>query len=353
METTIQKSSLTPKFFFVSLGVIITLITSVSSLLMLFFETLNNKFPDALNSIYQYGYNTYNFENIRASLATLIIVFPVFLILSYFWGKISKGGIGHIDVIIRKWMIYLILFLSSIVVIVDLVTLVRYFVSGEINNRFIYKVLGTAVIAVVVGIHYYYELKKTELINWINDKEGKRFIDSGKRIGLITSVLSLILVIGLISLSFMVMGSPKKQRALRFDQRRVEDLQNIQYQVISYWQQKEKLPTAITDISNPLSGYSIPVDPEFEKGNKYEYVAKDKLSFELCATFSEDMQKGWQEYGRGINPMYKMTSDIAVSSAPYPSGVNDSWDHRIGRTCFTRTIDKDIYPPFPKLDTKK
>lgn len=334
--TTIQKSSLTPKFFFVSLGVIATLITSVSSLLMLFFETLNNKFPDALNSTYQYGYNTYNFESIRQSLATLIIIFPVFLILSYFWRKVSNGELGRIDTIIRKWMVYLILFLSGVVVIVDLVTLVRYFVSGEITNRFIYKVLGVAIIAIIVGVHYYFELKTAEFNIW------------KKKVGLITGILSIILVIGLISLSFMVMGSPKKQRALRFDQRRVEDLQNIQYQVINYWQQKEKLPTVITDISNPLSVYSIPVDPEFEKGNKYEYTPKDKLSFELCATFSEDMQKGWQEYGRGMNPMYKVSSDIAVSSAPYPGGVNDSWDHKIGHTCFTRTIDKDIYPPFPK-----
>lgn len=336
--TIIQKPSVAPKFFFMSLGVIITLITSVSSLLVLFFETLNNKFPDALNSIYQYGYNTYNFESIRASLATLIIIFPVLLALSYFWRKISNSELGYIDTVIRKWMVYLILFLSSVVVVVDLVTLVRYFVSGEITIRFIYKVLGTAVVAILVGLYYYFELKTSELNIW------------KKRVSFITSIISIILVIGLISLSFVVMGSPQKQRALRFDQRRVEDLQNIQYQIINYWQQKEKLPTTISDLSSPLSGYSVPVDPEFEKGNKYEYLAKDKLSFELCATFSEDMQKGWQEYsnGGGVMPMYKMAPDSAVSSFYYPGGTNESWDHKVGRTCFTRTIDKDIYPVFKK-----
>jgi hypothetical protein len=339
MEQTIQKTSLTPKFFFVSLGVIVTLITSVSSLLILFFETLNNKFPDALNSIYQYGYNTYNFDTIRSSLSTLIIFFPIFLVLSYFWRKISNLELGHVDTIIRKWMIYLILFLSSIVVVIDLVTLVRYFVAGEITNRFIFKVLGTAVIAMVVGFNYYFELKENELNIW------------KKRIGLLSGIVSIILVIGLISLSFAVMGSPQKQRALRFDQRRVEDLQNIQYQIINYWQQKEKLPAVISDVANPLSGYSIPVDPELEKGNKYEYAPKDKLSFELCATFGEEMPKGWQEsnYGGGIPMMASQVKDISVSSYPYyGGGANDSWDHKVGRTCFTRTIDKDIYPPFPK-----
>lgn len=337
MEPTITKASLTPKFFFVSLGVIITLITSVSSLLILFFETLNNKFPDALNSVYQYGYNTYNFESIRGALATLIIVFPVFLILSFFWRKISNGELGHVDTIIRKWMVYLILFLASIVVIVDLVTLVRYFVSGEITNRFAYKVLGTAVVALLVGIHYYFELKNTSLVV------------EKRKTGIITSIISIIIVVGLISLSFVVMGSPAKQRALRLDERRITDLQSIQYQVINYWQQKEKLPDSISDISNPMTGYSIPVDPEFEKGYKYEYTTKENLSFELCAIFAEDMPKGWQEYKNGgVMPAFsRETSDVAVAY-PYQGGVNESWDHSIGRTCFTRTIDKDIYPPYKK-----
>jgi hypothetical protein len=129
----------------------------------------------------------------------------------------------------------------------------------------------------------------------------------------------------------------------------VEDLQNIQYQVINYWQQKEKLPEKLTDLSNPISGYSLPVDPEFEQGKVYEYIAKENLSFELCATFTAEIQQGWQENNYGVMPMYKETSGITVSSYPYiGSGINESWNHKIGRTCFTRTIDKDIYPPFEK-----
>ncbi|HLP86581.1 MAG TPA: DUF5671 domain-containing protein [Candidatus Paceibacterota bacterium] len=342
METTTQKPSLTPKFFFVSMGVIVTLITSVSSLLVLLFETLDHKFPDALNSVYQYGYNTYNFDKIRGALATMIIVFPVFLLLSFVWRKICKGDLGRVDAIIRKWMIYLILFLSGVVVVVDLVTLVRYFVSGEITNRFIFKVIGTAVVALLVGFHYYFELKIFKLINW------------KKRFGLITGAISVLLVLGMIILSFMVMGSPSKQRDLRFDQRRVEDLQNIQYQVINYWQQKEKLPSTLAELANPISSYSIPVDPEFEKGNKYEYTPKDKLSFELCATFGEEMQKGWQEYGNRVYPAYDVSYSEKATSVAYPSygGVNESWDHGVGRTCFTRTIDTDIYPPFEKRSIK-
>lgn len=331
-----ENHKLTPKFFFLSLGVIITLIASVSAFLSLVFETLNNKFPDALNAVYQYGYNSYNFESARASMATLIILFPVFLVLSHFWNKEGKKNLGKIDEVIKKWMVYLILFLSGIVSIVDLVTLVRYFVSGEITTRFILKVVITLAIAIGVGVYYIFVLKGRSKVWGINAH-------------VYPAVKSSILVVALIVWSFSVIGTPKEQRAWRLDDKRVQDLQSIQWQVINFWQQKEKLPGDLKELSNPISGFMLPIDPEFEKGKTYDYRPINNLTFELCAEFSADMPKGWQEYGggKGIIPMMGYAEDVAVS---YPSfgGINESWDHSVGEKCFERTIDPDIYPPFEK-----
>lgn len=326
------KPKLNIGFFFLSLGVLITLITSVVSLLNLVFSTLDKRFPDVLNSTYQYGYSTYDFESIRSALATLIIFFPVFLLISYFWSKYMKGFMSHADEVVKKWVVYIILFLSSLVMVIDLVILVRYFVSGEITNRFILKVVATLIVAIFVGVYYIFKLRNKE----------KMF---GLSVGIWAVVKSTLLVGLVIGYSFYIMGSPKTQRLLRLDDRRVTDLQNIQYQVINYWQQKEKLPATLTELSNPLTGYSLPVDPEFEKGLSYEYTTKDKMSFELCATFALPISKGWREYGNNgvFVPMYEKS--VAVTVAP-TFGANDSWNHQAGRTCFTRTIDKDIYPPF-------
>lgn len=149
------------------------------------------------------------------------------------------------------------------------------------------------------------------------------------------------------------MGSPMKQRSLRLDDRRVNDLQSIQYQIINYWQQKEMLPQELSDLSTPMSSFYLPVDPEFAKGKTYEYYVKDKLTFELCATFIEDMPKGLRE--SGYYPIAQIArpvaSDIKVSTAPI-GGINDSWNHGKGRTCFSRTIDTDIYQPFSKEKIK-
>jgi hypothetical protein len=342
METSIQKSKITPKFFFISLGIVVSLITSVVSFLVLLFESLDKKFPDVLNSVYQYGYNSYNFETIRASLATLIIFFPIYLLISHLWLKECKGDIGQLNQTLRKWMIYFIIFLATLVIVIDLVTLVNYFISGEITTRFILKVVGALAVAFLVDFYYLFRIKNEDFNS-----------EKSKKLGLVSLVISIFIFIGFVVWSFVVMGSPASQRAWRLDEKRVNDLQSIQYQVINYWQQKGKLPVSISNLSDPMSGFSIPMDPEFDKGKNYEYKildSKDNMSFELCATFSKDMPNGWQEnnYGGGVMPMYKETSDVAVSSYPYQGGVNESWDHKTGRTCFSRTIDKDMYPVFKK-----
>ena len=332
-----NQSKLSPKFFFLSLGVLVSLIATVTAFLNLAFQTLDKKFPDALNAVYQYGYNTYSFEAARAALATLIIVFPAYLILSYFWSKASKKDLGRLDEVIRKWMLYLILFLVGIVIIVDLVTLVRYFVSGEITTRFIIKVLVTLVVAISLGAYYMFELR-----GW------KKFGPLPMALG--SAIKAVIFVVALVIWSFSVIGTPNEQRAWRLDERRTQDLQSIQWSVISFWQQKEKLPETLGDMKDPISSYMIPFDPEFQKGRAYEYRKTADMTFELCATFSAVMSQGWQEGYGGPRPLLGgVYMEDSVASYPYPGGGgNESWDHQAGRTCFSRTIDPDVYPVFEK-----
>ncbi len=337
MESTeTQGQRLSPKFFFVSLFILVWLITTVTSFLNLVFGLLNKKFPDVLNATYEYGYNSYELAGVRGALATLIVIFPIFLVASYFWTKLIAGSLGRIDLVIKKWMLYLIVFLASIAITVDLITLVRYFVEGEITTRFILKVIVTLVVALLVGLYYLFELR---------GEKGKRMVR------LMCLAVASIFVLTAIVFGFMTVGSPAQQRLMRFDERRIQDLQSIQSQVVTYWQQKEVLPATLDDLKDPLVGYSIPRDPEFESGKEYEYSVKGKLTFELCATFALPMPEGWVEYPKGgIEPII-YREDGSVSSYPYPGpfGTNESWDHEEGRTCFERTIDTDIFKPYSKL----
>ena len=297
-----KKPKLNVGFFFLCLGLLITLITSVVSLLNLVFSTLDTQFPDILNAT---RYPDYNLESIRGALATLVIFFPIFVVVSFFWRKHIKNEMGHVDEIIKKWLVYFILFISSITIAIDLVVLVRYFISGEITSRFILKVMSTLLIAFLVGFYYIYLLRVKDEIKI-------------KKLSIIFGSLGILIFIIAISYSFYTTGSPAKQKAVRFDEQRVADLQNIQEKIINYWKEKEKLPENLTLLSDPTSGFSLPLAPNFSSGEKYEYTIKDikNWTFELCAEFS----------------------------FPATMGVNDFWSHTAGKNCFSRTIDKDIYP---------
>ncbi len=327
-----DNKKITPLFFFLSLSTIVPLIVAVVAFLNLSFETLNHALPDVLTDAYTYGYANYSYSGVRSALAIVIIIFPVYLLLERYWFKLSQNKeLSSGDAIIRRWAIYLILFLASITIITDLVILVQYFVSGEITMRFILKVVLTAVVAGITGWYYV------------------RILRNATSMRKIFAAISILLVVGMVVWSFSVIGSPMNQRKLRIDQRRVDDLQSIQWQVISFWQQKEKLPAALTDIATPISGFMIPQDPEFQKGKVYEYKKTGDKSFELCATFDLAMPKGWVPGSTGgVYPLSGMR-DVAVSAvAPYPGVGGDSWDHDAGLKCFPRTIDPDIYPPYPK-----
>jgi hypothetical protein len=82
----------------------------------------------------------------------------------------------------------------------------------------------------------------------------------------------------------------------------------------------------LTTLNNSITGFTVPTDPE-TKAN-YEYVVKSNLVFELCATFAAKSSEGQNM----TYPMY------------YGSPFGQNWDHEVGRVCFERTIDPELYP---------
>ena len=118
----------------------------------------------------------------------------------------------------------------------------------------------------------------------------------------------------------------------------MQDLQNIQWQVVNYWQQKEKLPATLAELNDPIANNIIPLDPQTKEA--YEYASTGARSFKLCATFAIE---------GGTNVLQGRT--MAVPTEPVPVNgkeVQDNWQHAAGKVCFDRTIDPQRYPPFSK-----
>ena len=148
-------------------------------------------------------------------------------------------------------------------------------------------------------------------------------------IGWATGVLVLVTIVS----GFFIVGTPWQARSYRYDEQRVSDLQMIQNQVVNYWQAKQKLPESLNNLTDSISGYSVPADPQTKA--QYEYVMKDTTSFELCAVFNAGTQ---------LNSQSARTMPVAI----YQDKTNtpDNWQHEAGRICFRRTIDPQLYPPF-------
>ncbi len=317
MEPTKVKTS--PKDFFLHLGIIVTLYISAISLVNLLFSIIDKKFPDALSNA-GYYYDAYS-GSIRWAVSMLIIMFPLYLFLGWLFNRELKVSPEKKLVGVRKWLVFLTLFLAGLTLSIDLVTLIYTFLGGEITTRFVYKVVAVLVVAGLIFAYYIYDL--------LHD------VTQHPKIFKTFASIAGIFVLGSIIAGFMVMGSPMNQRKLQFDQDRINDLQSIQSQVTYYWQQKGMVPKTLAELQDPLSGYSVPTDPE--TGAAYTYQFTGALSFKVCAVFDLATQPG--EISR---PMYD------------PSGKSslDYWKHKKGETCFDRTIDPQLYPrntqPQPK-----
>jgi len=306
-ENQITKSS--PRDVFMRLLNIIALYASATSVLILLFQYINVYFPDILNPYFDLG------SPIRWAIASLIIIFPVFLWTSIFLQKDIEQNPQKSELKIRKWLLYFTLFVAAIIIIGDLVTLIYNFLQGELTVKFSLKILSVLAVAASVFGYYLYELRR-------------KLGEISPKIKIFTRSV-IITVIIIVIAGFFIAGSPFKQRLVRFDRGRVSDLQTIQGQIVNFWISKEKLPDSLGNLKDSISGFSAPVDPE--TGQPYEYKIKGNLIFELCANFNFDSKEG------AVN--------ISVPAAPYGHGIEENWNHGAGRVCFERTIDPDIYKP--------
>ncbi|MDP2669232.1 MAG: DUF5671 domain-containing protein [bacterium] len=309
MENTQIKAG--PKDVFLHLLAIIMLYVSVGSLIALLFQYINIWLPD--KAIDQYYSLQSAHSSMRWSIALLVVVFPVFVWASWYLNKEYFADPAKRELKIRKWLLYFTLFAAAMLIIGDLVALIFSYLQGELTARFLYKVLAVLLVAAVVFKYYLMDLK--------NKAPHKIFLYA-------VSAWVAAAIIG----GFLIAGSPKEARLRQFDDIRVQNLQEIQSQIVFYWQQKGVLPANIAALkNNDIGGFVAPKDPELFNTD-YEYIVKGDLIFSLCANFT-------------LPSLPNQTSRYTpVPAKPYGiDGVAQNWEHQAGNICFDRTIDPDFY----------
>ncbi len=312
METQIKTSA---KDFFINLGAIIALYTVVISLLNLLFTIINNAYPQITNG-YNYALES---QSISMPVATLIIFFPIYVLLMWFLERgytrePEKRYFG-----IRKWLTYITLFVAGLATAGDLITVLYYFIDGqEITTGFIMKVLSVLVVA--LAVFFYYISDVTDKLNLMSRK--------------VWILVSFIIIFGSIIWGFSVLGSPQTQRLLKYDQQKISDLQNMNNQIQNYYANKGILPNTLEEMSNG-NYYITQVDSQTQK--PYEYIkGGDNKSYKLCAEFN------------------KASDDKNILMTPvkqyYDYAAITIWAHPAGQYCFKQTINPNLYSrpaPYP------
>ncbi len=306
MENSTVETS--PKDVFMHLLAVILLYISASSFGALIFQYIDILFPDPLAD-----FHSGSRDAVRWALAALVVVFPIFVWLSRTLEKNVREHKEKRELKTRKWLLCFTLFAASSLIIGDAVTLLYKFLSGDLSARFVMKALTIFFIAAVVFGYYLWNLRKETMAS--RDPR-MRFLVFG--------IIALVAVS--VTTGFFVAGTPLRERLRKFDGQRVHDLQNIQWQIVNYWQRKEKLPESLMELKDDISGWEAPRDPE--SGLAYEYRVRDKLKFELCAEFKTESS----EKEAALRPVF-----------PPGRGLPDNWSHSPGRICFERPIDPEIY----------
>lgn len=301
METQTEgKVKTSAKDVFLNLGAIVALYTLVVSLINLLFTAINSAYPQITN-----GYNYNGSGSISWPVATLIIFFPIFMVLMWLLEREYTVNPEKQSVGIHRWLSYITLFISGLLIAGDLITVLYFFIDGqELTTGFLMKIVVLLVIA--VGIFSYY----------LVDIRGK-LTSHNRRI---YRIIALVVVLASIVWGFSVLGSPRTQRLYKYDEEKVTALQNINSEINSYYSDKGALPTDLHELESG-NYYIQPIDSQ--TNNPYEYENTGKTTYNICAVFNK--------------------ASMSDESKTYNYG-GTSWVHDAGHFCFKESVNEFTNP---------
>jgi hypothetical protein len=184
----------------------------------------------------------------------------------------------------------------------DVVTFLAYFLRGDLDTRFVLKVVTVLVIATGVFAYYLDSLRRDR----ISAARNRWF-----------AIAALVTVGFGVVVGFVQIGSPAVQRSASEDARRLFDLSSLANALHGRWSNRGQkgfvLPATIQDLHTMGGGGRARVlDPV--NGQTYGYTPLQGTTYRLCAVFSR----------------------------PSPADVPGQWRHPAGPVCFTLDASEDV-----------
>ncbi len=273
--------------------------TAAISLVLLFFQFINRLLPDP--ALETYWTLEGQVSVIRWLLAQVIVGFPLFVFLWSFLLKEVRQRPEKAASAVRRWLTYLTLFVAAATLMGTLITLLYYFLEGELTARFGLKVLVVLMVAGLTLIYFILSLR-------IPADEPPPRLHRGFAMAS-TGIVAAALIWGMV-----VVGNPLNERSRKFDQRKREQLQAIASEMerVVLEQSKEgpamlrrPLPKDLTELLE-VAEYQRPEIHDPQTGEPYEYTVLGEGRYQLCATFNFQRQERFHIF----------------------------WNHPAGRHCF-------------------
>lgn len=270
----------------------------------LLFTAIDRTFP---NPAMDFGYAAWQTASLAYEIASILVGFPLFLLVSRAIVRGAARQPERLESPVRKWLTYVALVITAGTMIGDVVTFLAYFLRGDLDSRFVLKVVTVLVIAGGIFAYYLDSLRRER----VSAAHNRWF-------ALVAAVAVLFAVV----IGFTQTGSPASQRLQAEDHRRVYDLANLARTMHGEWighRQDFTLPPTVQSLADAsaTAGASM-FDPA--TGRIYEYVPLQGTAYRLCANFSRHS----------------------------PSGMPGRWRHGAGRVCFDLDATEET-PLVPRL----
>jgi hypothetical protein len=277
---------------FLYLIAFLTLGTWAIQLGALLFSAIERTFP---NPALDHSNAIWVTRSMANQLASIIVGFPVFLLVTWIIVRGVRQQPERLESSVRKWLTYIALVITASTLIGDVVTFLAYFLRGDLDTRFILKVV--TVLAIAGGVFaYYLDSLRRDRVSAVRNR---------------VFAAAALVIVGLgVVVGFIQIGSPAVQRASTQDARRLFDLSATAQTLHSGWlaargQKQYVLPPVMQEVRKRELGDGAVIDPV--SGQPYEYTPLQGTAYRLCAKFA----------------------------LPSRAGVPNQWQHPAGHYCFT------------------
>jgi hypothetical protein len=293
------------KYAFFYMLSLVALVFVALSTGMIIFQIINKYIVDIIQ---QYS-GSYSPEAMKFAISAIIVATPIYFITTrYIYKSLYKGELAK-DAGVRRWLGYLILLITIIVMIGWLIGIINNLLDGELTSKFILKALTAIVISGAIFSFYFYDMRR-EKVQGHKDNILKTYFFT-----------ALIIIIAVFVSSLFIVESPLESRNRKIDNQIINDWHQIDGLIHNYYQEYDKLPASLNILQDEYE-YLSNEDIEHPVSNQeYEYNILEDKKYELCANFLAD--------------------NSGLDQRDY---YDEKWEHEAGYQCLSQKVTANLDP---------